>query len=186
MPSSPEIPPLNRDKPEFTPKEEAEITREWYFDTSFEGRTKAEFDALRQEVQKSTSLDLSRLRSDQDYSRLIYENPLVSDFLAKSTIADLWIIYEDRNVLGLSEEQFRKLVEVLGSDIQRKWNRELATHKVLKETIRAANEQFTPEELGEHRNETTGIMKKEIGLQAQNIPHEIVMPPLFPQKKQPK
>lgn len=186
MSSSPEFPASDNDKREFTPKEEAEITRKWYFDTSFEGRTKAEFDALRREVLEATTLDFTKLRNDQDYGRLIYENPLVGDFLTKSTITELWIIYEERNALGLSDAQFQKLVKILGPTVQRNWDKEVANHKVLTEAIQAADEQFTPDEIREHRHETTGIMKKEIDLQAQNIPHEMAKPPLFPRKKEPK
>lgn len=183
MAESQESPQTNSDKREFTPKEETEITAKWYGDTSFEGRTKAEFDALRQEVKKATILDFEKLRNDRDYSRLIYENPFVDDFLTQNTMTDLSVIHDDRDTIGLSESQFEKLVAALGPEVQAKWRGEIAKHRTMKEALQGMLKQFTPEEIRSHRTETTATMKKEIELQEKNIPHQMLKPALFPKKK---
>ncbi|SRR6266478_3069138 len=118
MALSPETTKGNSGKQEFTPEEEAEITAKWYFDTSFEGRTGAEFKALRDEVRKATTLDFVRRRKDRDYDSLIYENPYVVEFMKDMTVFDLESIYEHRKDLGLSEDQFRKLLTIFDSSVQ--------------------------------------------------------------------
>src|SRR5258708_31857615 len=96
MTRSPEQPQTNDGKPKFSPKEEAEIVRKWYFDTSHAGRTGAEFNALREEVRKATILDFIKLRDDLDYKSLSDENPYVQEFMNDITVFDLERIYEHK------------------------------------------------------------------------------------------
>lgn len=182
MAPSPEIPPANSPKREFTPEEENEITGKWYADASFEGRTKAEFDAFRSEVRKATTLDFIKRRDDRDYSRLIYENPHVEGFLAEMTVTDLVMIYENKEVIGLSKEQFQRLLATFGEDVQEKFREGIAMGRLMKDLYG----QFTSEELREHSDATFAAMIKEIELQETNTPHqEVTLPGLFPEKKKP-
>lgn len=179
-----EKPSTNIGKQEFTPEQEDEITRKWYGHTSFEGRTKAEFDALREEVRKATTVDFNRRRSDRDYRRLLHENPLVNDFLTHRTLSDLADIYEAKDAIGLSEEQFEKLLATFGPEIQEEFHKEHTRDEAWGEAIREAYKEFTPEEIREHLNEATATMKTEIELQEQNIPHQRKeLPGVLPRKK---
>jgi hypothetical protein len=179
MPFSAEKAQPNNYQQEFSQEEEREITQKWYNHASFEGRTKLEFSALREKVRKSTTLDFVLLKKDQDYSRLIYENPFVADFLTDQTLTDLNVIYEDRADLGISDEQFEKLLTVFGKDVVTKFHEEITTGRIIKKAYR----QFTPEELARHSNETFATMKKEIDLQEKDISHRMLRPPLLPRKK---
>jgi hypothetical protein len=166
-------------KQEFGPGEELKTTQKWYKDTSFEGRTKAEFSALREEIRASATLDFVKLQKDRDYSRLIHENPLVNEFLTEQTLNDLIMIYEDRAALGISDEQFQKLLAIFGTDIVTKFREEIETDDIIKQVYKG----FTPEELGRHSNETLATMRNEIELQEKNIPHPMLKPTLLPKKK---
>src|SRR5260370_11082678 len=117
MAQSHEQPTINKEKRKITP-EEAEIIRKWYFDTSHAGRTGAEFKLLREEVRNATVLDFIKLRDDLDYKSLSNENPYVQEFMNDMTIFDLERIFEHRKDIGLSEEQFEKLLGIFGQYVQ--------------------------------------------------------------------
>src|SRR5437667_7043776 len=102
MAQSPEEPPINDNQSEFTPEQRNEIARKWYNETSHEGRTGAEFKALREEVLQSTVLDFVRYREDRDYEDLAHENPYVKEFLNDMTKFDLARIFDSRKEIGLS------------------------------------------------------------------------------------
>src|SRR5690242_10148394 len=102
MPRSAEQPSTNNEKNDFTREEEREITSNWYGDTSFEDRTSAEFEALREELKKATVLDFTKFQQDGDYARLILENHLVDEFLTEETLRTLQRIHDGRRDIGLS------------------------------------------------------------------------------------
>jgi len=178
MARSPEQPPIN-DKLKFTPEQRNEIARKWYNDTSFEGRTGAEFEALREEVQKATVLDFARYRDDRDYERLVDENPHVREFMDETTKYDLVKIYDCRKEIGLSDEQYDKLLSVFDEHMQKSVRAFIADGRAAK----ALYKLFSPAELKEHSEEALAAMQKETELQAQNIPHERVKLSLFPRSK---
>lgn len=178
MGRSPEMPPADHRQDELDPDEEREITRKWYNDASFEGRTSNEFQALREELRKAETFDFLRYREDDDYRRLIHENRLLQDFIDEETLITLSSIYEHRDEIGLSEDQFEKLLRIFGDEVREKFHEEIETGEILKEMYR----QFTPEEIEQHRKESLDTMKKEIDLQEQNIPHASLKPSLFPKK----
>jgi hypothetical protein len=184
MRTSPENPAPNETPSGFSPQEELEITKKWYADTSFEGRTKADFEALRSEVRHSTTLDFARRLRDRDYRRLIFENPYVNDFLTESTVTDLLLLYDKKADFGLSEEQFRKLVGALGPEILQKWDEETESEKALTKAMQEALGQFSPDERKQHQHEITALMKNEIDLQEKGIQHKMRRPSLLPRKKQ--
>jgi len=178
MARSPEQPPIN-DKPKFTREQRNEIGRKWYDDTSFEGRTGAEFKALREEVQKATVLDFARYRDDRDYERLVHENPHAREFMDDTTKYDLVKIYDCRKEIGLSDEQFDKLLSVFDEGIQKRVRTFIADGRAAK----AFYKLFSPAELEEHSEEALAAMQNETELQERNIPHERVKLSLFPRKK---
>jgi hypothetical protein len=182
MGQSKEKPQVNKDDEVHATEEEREITRKWYNDTSFEGRTKAEFDALREEVRRATSLDFNKLRADRDYSRLIYENPLFAQLLTDTALIDVEMIYEERDKIGLSEEQFQRLLVIFGPEVQNAFRKQIAEREIVAHLYG----QFSADELKRHSDETTAIMKKEIELQERNVPHEMLKPSLFPTKRKPR
>jgi hypothetical protein len=178
MPRSPEQPSINKEKTDFTPEEEREITDKWYGDTSFEGRTSVEFQALREELKKATVLDFTKFNNDGDYARLIFENHLVDEFLTEETIQTLQLIYDERRVIGLSELQFQKLLRIFDSEVQKKFREEITEAQLLKGVFK----QFSPDEMEENRRDRLAIMNNEIALQNKNIPHPKPRLP-FPGKK---
>jgi hypothetical protein len=165
MPQSPEQPPIDKEQAQFTPEEERQITSAWYGDTSFEGRSSAEFKALRKELRKATILDFTKFQNDEDYARLIYENHLVDEFLTEETLRSLQLIYDERQSIGLSEEQFQKVLRIFDSGVQKKFREEIAEGGLIKGFYK----QFSPEEMEENRSQHLAIMKKEIELQSKNI-----------------
>jgi hypothetical protein len=180
MARSPEQPPKDDADRKFNPEEEKEITRKWYKDTSFEGRTGAEFKALRKEVREATILDFTRYRDDQDYKNLTYENPHVREFMDKETKYILVKIFEERADIGLSDEQFNRLLARFDENVQDGVRQFIAST----EAVGALFKRFSPAELKEHSEEYLAAMQKEIELQERNVPHKRVkLPPPFPQKK---
>src|SRR5438552_4856309 len=97
--------------------DESKITAKWYFDTSHEGRTGAEFRAMREELRKATMLDFIKMRSDLDYRCLMHENPYLEEFTKDVTVFNLVRVYEARRDIGLSEEQLLKLLAVFDQDV---------------------------------------------------------------------
>jgi hypothetical protein len=178
MARSPEQPPIENNR-KFTPDQEDEITRKWYNDTSFEGRSGAEFKALREELRKTHVLDFRRYRGDRDYENLIDENPHVQQFRADMTKYDLLAIHDSRKEIGLSDEQFKKLLSIFDEDIQKSVHAFIAQSDAVKTLYKS----FSPAELKDHSDEVTAEMKREIELQEQNIPHERVRLRPFPRKK---
>ncbi len=180
---SPEQPPTNDGKPKFSPEEEAEIIRKWYFDTSHTGRTGAEFKALREEVRKATALDFIKLRDDLDYKSLSNENPYVQEFMNGMTVFDLERIYEHRRDIGLSEEQFEKLLGIFGQYVQDAFRKSLADGEAMRHVYKEADKLFPAAEMQEHSDESLEAMKRESELQEQNLPHEPAKLSFFPKKK---
>jgi len=183
MTPSPEQPPTSSGNRRFTPEREAEITRKWYFDTSHEGRTGAEFAALREEVRKATVLDFEKLRDDLDYKNLTNENPYMQEFTNDITVFDLERIYEHRNGIGLSDEQFEKLLGIFDKEVRDAFRKSIADGEVVSDIHRKANKYFSPAELKEHSEETLAAMRRETELQEENLPHEPVKLSFFPKKK---
>jgi len=183
MARSSEQPPINDDDRKFTPEEKREITRKWYLDTSHEGRTGAEFKALREEVRKATILDFVRLRDDRDYEALSHENPSVQKFTNDLTVLDLQIIHGHREEIGLSEGQFEKLLAIFEQDVQNEFRKKIAHLQALKGIYKEAQKHFSPAEWKEHSDESLAAMKKETELQEQNVPHEPPKLSPFPKKK---
>jgi hypothetical protein len=182
MAQSPELPSINSDKRQITP-EEAEITRKWYFETSHEGRTGAEFNALREEVRQATVLDFEKLRDDLDYKNLTKENPYVQEFVSDMTVFDLERIYEHRQDVGLSGEQFETLLAIFDKDVQYAFRKAIADGEVVSDLYKKADKYFSPAELKEHSEESLTAMNRETELQQQNLPHEPAKFSFFPRKK---
>ncbi|MCL4538744.1 MAG: hypothetical protein M1378_03975 [Bacteroidetes bacterium] len=164
------------------PVEEREIAQKWYNDASFEGRTSNEFKALREELRKANTLDFTKYHNDGDYRRLIHENPLLQEFVGEETCITLWSIYGHRDEIGLSDAQFEKLLGILGEEVRNKFHEESEAGKTIKEMYR----QFTPDEIARHRIELAGTLKKEIGLQKQNLPHTPPKISPFPEDRSPQ
>jgi len=183
MARSLEQPPINDDKQKFTSQERAEITRKWYDDTSHAGRAGAEFKALREEVRKATILDFVRLRNDRDYETLSYENPYVQRFTNDLTVLDLQMIHGHREEIGLSDEQFEKLLAIFELDVQREFRKKVANLQALTGIYKEAQKHFPPAEWKELSDENLSAMKKETELQEQNVPHEPVKLPFFPKRR---
>ena len=178
----PEQPPINGESPKFTPQERNEIARKWYDDTSHAGRTGAEFKALREEVRKASVLDFVKLRNDRDYETLSHENPYVQEFMNDLTVLDLQVIHGHRKEIGLSDEQFEKLVAIFEPGIQSEFRKKTANLQTLKGVYREAQNHFSPIEWTEHRDESLATMKKETELQELNVPHEPAKLSPFPKK----
>jgi hypothetical protein len=183
MARSPEQPPINGGNQKFTPQEKTEITRKWYDDTSHAGRTGAEFKAIREEVRKATILDFVRLHDDRDYETLTYENPYVQRFTNDLTVLDLQMIHGHREEIGLSDEQFKKLLAIFEPDVQREFRKKVANLQALKGIYKEAQKHFPPAEWKELSDENLAAMKEETELQEQNIPHEPTKLSPFPKKK---
>jgi hypothetical protein len=183
MARSPEQSPISGDKQKFTARERNEITRRWYDDTSHAARTGAEFKALREEVRKATVLDFVKLRNDRDYESLSNENPYVQEFMNDLTVLDLQVIHGHRDEIGLSDEQFEKLLAIFEPDVQSEFRRKTANLHALKGIYTEARKQFSLAELEEHSDESLSEMKRETELQEQNIPHEPTKLSPFPKKK---
>jgi hypothetical protein len=179
MARSPEKPPINDASLRSATPEEKEIARRWYDDTSHAGRTSAEFKVLREELRKTTVLDFVKYRGDRDYENLIDENPHVQEFRADTTKYDLLRIRERRKEIGLSDEQFNRLLSIFDEDIQKNVHTFIAQSGAVKTLYK----RFSPAKLKEHSDEVTAEMKREIELQEQNIPHERVKLSPFPRKK---
>jgi hypothetical protein len=182
MAQSPEQPPINSDKQKITP-DEAEVVRKWYFDTSHAGRTSAEFKALREEVRKATVLDFIKLRDDLDYKSLSHENLYVQEFMNDVTVFDLERIHEHRKDIGLSDQQFEKLLAIFEQDVQDAFHKSIADGEAVADLYKKADRHFSPGEIQEHSDESLAAMKREIELQEQNLPHEPVKLSFFPKKK---
>ena len=159
------------------------IIRKWYLDTSHEGRTGAEFKALREEVRKATVLDFIKLDNDLDYKSLTNENPYVREFMNDITVFDLERIYEHKKDIGLSEEQFEKLVTIFGQHVQDAFRNSIAEGDVMRQIYRETDNLFLPAEMQEHSDESLAAMKRETELQEQNLPHESVKLSFFPKRK---
>src|SRR5437879_5185908 len=150
MARSSEQPPINDGNQEFTSQEKAEITRKWYDDTSHAGRTGAEFKALREELRKATTLDFVRLRDDRDYETLSHENPYVQTFENDLTVLDLQMIHGHREEIGLSDEQFEKLLAIFEPDIQIEFRKKIANLRTFREIVKEAQKPFSTAESMEH------------------------------------
>lgn len=176
MARRPGYPELNNAKEDLGVDEEREITRKWYKDASFEKRTSSEFKALREELRKARVLDFEKYRNDNDYRRLIHENQFLQDFVENETLITLSTIHDRMEEIGLSEEQFRKLVSPFGKTLHKRLLEQIGAGKMVEELFRG----FTPKEMAQHEREQVETMKEEIGLQEKNIPHTPQKPSLFP------
>lgn len=162
------------------PDENRETIRKWYSDASFEGRTSSEFKVLREHVRKAKTLDFVKYQNDDDYRRLIHENPLLQEFVDEETCITLWAIYDRRQEIGLSEEQFGKLLLIFGDQVRQKFRQQIETGEVVHEAFR----QFTPEQIAQHQKELLGTLKDEIALQEQDIRHTPTKFDPFPEKRE--
>lgn len=181
MGRSPELPEINNGLEEPEDAEAREITRKWYNDASFEGRTSSEFNALREQLRKSNTLDFAKYRTDDDYRRLIHENPLLREFVDEEALITILNIYDHRDEIELSAQQFEKLLRIFGDSIREKFHEQLHTGEMIKDAYR----QFPPEKIAKHQKELLATLKREIGLQEQNIPHSPLKPSPFPEKRDP-
>jgi hypothetical protein len=182
MAESREQPSIGDNKGEVKPTE-AEITRKWYFDTSHEGRTGAEFNVLREEVRKASVLDFGKLHKDLDYKNLVNENPYVQEFVNDVAVFDLERIYEHRKDIGLSDQQFEKVLAIFGQHTQDAFRKSIADSEAVSRLYKLADKHFSPVEIKEHSDESLAAMNRETELQEQNIPHEPVNLSFFPKKK---
>lgn len=127
----------SHDRKEFSEEEADELTRQWYgFGRSHEGRTQEEYEALKKEVVGLLTLDFRRYVKDADYREFMEKNnPLFEKILAdekkwgeERLIHD---IHATREKLGISEDQFKKILGLCDPEVQKSFKEQAMINKLL-------------------------------------------------------
>ncbi len=134
------------DQKELSKEEDTRLAHKWYFDSSRAGHTPEEYKALKQETSNALALDFKRYVKDADYKDLMeLHNPLFAKILEderhSADYAFIMKMYETRGKLGISDDQFKKVLELCDPDVQKSFNDSVFVDKLL----RGAFKKLTPE-----------------------------------------
>lgn len=122
--------------------EKAALFRRWYGHTSWEGRSDAEFEKMREELRAATILDFEQYENDKDYRHLITENPRVEGFLDGHEVLILMAIHDRLRDIGITESQFEKMKEAFSERAVETFEDNRITGQAIAETFK----HMSPEE----------------------------------------
>lgn len=127
------------------PKESSEdaLTRRWYNNTSWEGRSLREFEKLRKETREARSLDFDLYFHDKDYERLINENALMQQLVFDEETVSLMALWDKRTEAGLSAEQFEKLSSAFSPEAVKQFKKNMT----LEDGLQHMYTSMSPEDL---------------------------------------
>ncbi len=112
--------------------QEDKLAREWYNDTSWEGRSPREFQELRKELRETTSLDFTRYFDDKDYHRLLHENPRMQQLTFREETVSLMALRDRIKEAGISPRQFEKLLPAFSPQAVKEFRKNQATEELLR------------------------------------------------------
>lgn len=129
------------DRKELDDEANAALARQWYFDTSHAGHTREEYEALKQETSKSLTLDFQRYATDADYRDLMQRrNPflerILDDEWQSSRQSFLEDIQEAKAKLGISDEQFRKILALCEPEVRKRFAENAQVSALLTSTFK--------------------------------------------------
>src|ERR1039458_6371982 len=139
------------------------LMREWYNDTSWEGRSPREFEDVRREARKAPSLDFDRYFHDKDYQRLIHENPRMQQLMFEEEAVSLMALWDRRTQVGISPGQFEGLVSAFSPEAVKRFKRNVATEQALRSGYggMSAEDAEEGDAAFNHRNARTIVSQKQ-------------------------